>query len=125
MMRPGALTIAFLLGSCAATQPGSESRGPPVELSGALPGAAQRCLMLDQFDSLRVSQNDPHTLVYGSGRMIWANQLGQCSFGRNDVLVMEPTGSQLCGGDIVRSFDRNSRIPGPSCVLSEFVPYRR
>lgn len=124
-MRPVAVAIALLLGSCAAPQSYADRQGPPIELAGALPGAAQRCLMLNQIDLLRVSQNDPHTLVYGSGRTMWANRLGQCSFGRNDVLVTEPTGSQLCGGDIVRSFDRNSRIPGPSCVLSEFVPYRR
>jgi hypothetical protein len=81
--------------------------------------------MLNQLDSLRISQNDPHTLVYGSGRTIWANHLDQCGFRHDDILVTEPTGSQLCGGDIVRSFDRDSRIPGPSCVLSDFVPYSR
>lgn len=124
-MRLEILAFALVLSSCAAPQPGAERRGPPVELAGATAGAPRRCLVLNQFDSLRVSENDPHTLVYGSGRTIWANQLGQCRFGHDDVLVLEPTGSQLCGGDIVRSFDRNSRIPGPSCVLGDFVPYKR
>ena len=41
------------------------------------------------------------------------------------VLVTEPTGSQYCRGDIVRTFDRSSRIPGPACILGDFVPYRR
>jgi hypothetical protein len=75
---------------------------------------------------LRVSENDRHTLVYGTGGTIWANRLGpSCGFGRDDILVTEPIGSQLCGGDIVRSIDRNSHIPGPSCVLQSFVPYTR
>jgi hypothetical protein len=65
-------------------------------------------------------------LVYGSGGTLWANDLGpQCGFGSDDVLVTEPVGSYHCRGDIVRSFDRFSRIPGPTCVLSNFVPYRR
>jgi len=39
--------------------------------------------------------------------------------------VTEPIGSQYCRGDIVRSFDRQSRIPGPACILGDFVPYTR
>jgi len=124
-MRVGILSFALLIASCAAPQPGAERGGPPIELAAAVPGAAQRCLTLSPVSSLRVSENDPHTVLYGSGRTIFANHLGQCRFGRNDVLVMEPTGSQLCGGDIVRSFDRDSHIPGPSCVLGDFVPYKR
>jgi hypothetical protein len=41
------------------------------------------------------------------------------------VLVTEPVGSYHCRGDIVRSIDRYSRIPGPSCILGDWVPYRR
>lgn len=64
-------------------------------------------------------------MLYGSGRTIWANNLGSCRFGYDDILVMQLYGSQLCRGDIVRSLDRLSRIPGPACVLGDFVPYRR
>ena len=116
--------LALLLGSCAAPQPEAERQGPPIELAGRAAGAPRNCAMLNQLDSLRVSQNNRHTLIYGSGRTIWANQVG-CGFGYDDILVTEPTGSQLCRGDIVRSFDRNSRIPGPACVLGEFIPYTR
>ena len=48
-----------------------------------------------------------------------------CSFGINDILVFEPTGGSYCRGDIVRSVDRDSHIPGPSCVLGDFVPFTR
>lgn len=115
-----------ILGACAAPPPGSDRQGPPVELAGRVAGAPRRCISLIPIEALRVSETDRHTLVYGHGKTIWANHLGpSCGFDHDDILVTEPTGSQLCGGDIVRSIDRNSHIPGPSCVLNEFVPYTR
>jgi hypothetical protein len=114
----------LLLASCAA-RPTAERQGPPTELSGRSPGPAQHCVLIDQTSALRVSESDRHTLLYGSGKTIWANPLGQCGFGYDDVLVTEPLGSYHCRGDLVRSFDRSSHIPGPSCVLGDFVPYSR
>jgi hypothetical protein len=80
---------------------------------------------LRSADSFRPSDTDRHTLIYESGATVWANRLGQCAFGHDDVLVTEPTGSRYCRGDLVRSFDRTSHIPGPTCVLDDFIPYRR
>lgn len=124
-MKASPAGVALLLCCCAPGPPDTAREGPPIELAGRLIGPPQRCVALNQLDALRASENDPHTLIYGSGRVIFANHLGQCRFGNDDVLVTEPTGSELCAGDIVRSFDRNSRIAGPSCVLSDFIPYRR
>ncbi len=119
-------SLALILGSCAAPQPNSGQQGPPSELAGRSAGVPQRCALINSMDALRISDNDRHTLLYGSGRIIWANHLDpQCGFGSDDVLVTEPIGSYYCRGDIVRSFDRLSRIPGPSCVLGDFVPYTR
>lgn len=117
--------FALFLGSCVAPQPGTERQGPPIELAGRVPGPPRHCVMLNQIDSLRVSETDRHTLIYGNLRTIWANNLGQCRFGNDDILITEPTGSQLCRGDIVRSVDRVGHIPGPTCVLGDFVPYTR
>ena len=65
-------------------------------------------------------------LLWDSGKTIWANNLDSaCGYRDSDVLVLDQTGSSLCRGDIVRSFDRLSKIPGPSCVLNDFVPYTR
>ncbi|HEX8840210.1 MAG TPA: hypothetical protein VF750_07050 [Sphingomicrobium sp.] len=123
-LRIALLTVA--LGACAAPPPYADRQAPPVELAGRSAGPPKRCISLMQLEALRVSETDRHTLVYGNGKTIWANHLGpSCGFGWNDILVTEPTGSQLCGGDIVRSIDRNSHIPGPSCVLGDFVPYTR
>lgn len=117
--------VALLAGSCAVPQPREPTR-PPVELAGRTAGAPQRCVSVEQSEALRTSDTNRHVLVYGSGRTVWANQLGSsCGFGRDDVLVTEPFGSSHCRGDIVRSLDRYSRIPGPSCILGDWVPYRR
>jgi hypothetical protein len=123
-MKHRIILLALVAGSCAAPQPEAPQR-PPIELAGRTAGPPQRCALIQPSVSLRASDTNRHTLIYGSGRTVWANNLGQCGFGSDDVLVTELIGSSYCRGDIVRSFDRFSRIPGPSCVLSDFVPYRR
>jgi hypothetical protein len=117
--------LALALASCAAPPPGAQQQSPPVELAGLSAGPPARCVEINSQQSLRTSDNNRHVLLYGNGRTIWTNQLGSCSFGSDDVLVTEPIGSQFCRGDIVRSFDRQSRIPGPACILGDFVPYAR
>lgn len=75
---------------------------------------------------MRIADNDRHLLLYGSGRTIWVNHLGpECGFSGDDVLVTHPFGSSYCQGDIVHSFDRFTKIPGPACVLSDWISYNR
>lgn len=124
-MRISVIATLAVLASCAALPQDSATR-PAVELAGRTPGAAQRCVMIEPSQSLRVSDTDRHTLLYGNGRIIWANRLGSsCGFSSNDILVTEPIGSDHCRGDLVRSFDRYTKIPGPACVLGDFLPYAR
>ena len=114
-----------MFGACAAAQPVA---APVSEVKGRVAGAPLPCVRLTpSSQSLRPSRDSGHILLWGSGKTIWVNQLHRsCGFNRdNDVLVLEPSTSSLCRGDIVRSFDRLSRIPGPACVLNEFVPYTR
>jgi hypothetical protein len=119
------LLLTVLVGSCAAPPPGADRQGPPVELAGRAAGAPQRCVDIRQAEGLHISDTNRSFLIYGSGRTIWANNLGECRFGSDDILITQPFGSSHCRGDIVRSFDRLSHIPGPACVLSDFVPYTR
>ena len=98
---------------------------PPTELIGRTAGAPRDCVPIRPTENLRIA-DDRTTLIYGSGKTIWVNALGPgCSFGINDILIFEPTVSSYCRGDIVRSVDRDSHIPGPSCVLGDFVPFTR
>jgi hypothetical protein len=119
------LTAILFVSGCAAPQP-TQVPGPPRELAGRIAGSAQRCVLIQANEALRVSDTNRHVLLYGSGKTIWANQLAPgCGFGRDDVLITEPVGSYYCRGDLVRSMDRLSHIPGPACVMGEFVPYTR
>ena len=121
-----ALTASLIIGSCAPAPPTGQAQGPASELAGRVAGPAKRCVSTTQLESLRVSDSDPHLLVYGNSGTIYANPLGRhCSFRHDDVLVMQPTSSEYCRGDLVRSFDRYSHIPGPACVLGDFIPYTR
>jgi len=120
----GILLLLPILAGCAAPQPSSSNR-EPVELAGRTAGAPQHCLPIVRTEAWRISDSNQHVLLYGRGRTIWASNLGPgCGFSVDDVLVTEPL-SRYCRGDIVRSFDNMSRIPGPSCALGDFVPYIR
>jgi hypothetical protein len=114
-----------MFGACAAAQPVA---APVSEVKGRVAGAPMNCVRVNpSSQSLRPSRDSGHVLLWRSGGTIWVNQLDRsCGFHRdNDVLVLEPSTSSLCRGDIVRSFDRLSKIPGPSCILNDFVPYAR
>jgi hypothetical protein len=125
-MRIATLGAAALLASCTAPPPTSVPTSRPIsEIAGRTPGPAQRCVQLVPNESLRIVS--PNALLYGAGRTVWLNRPpGDCrGLRESDVLVTEPINGQHCSGDLVRSFDRYSRIPGPSCRLGEFVPYTR
>jgi hypothetical protein len=126
MTRTVSAALALALTTCAPLPPANEGQRPDVELVGRVAGAPKRCVSISSIQTLRISDSDPHLLLYGNGPTIWANALGpNCSFGRDEILVTEPTGSSYCRGDVVRSIDRISHFPGPTCVFGDFIPYRR
>jgi hypothetical protein len=119
--------VGLVLGSfgiCAVGQPPSATIP---ELNGRVAGTARTCVQVtSRSESLRPSTSNGHVLLYGRGATVWVSDLGSCGFNRDkDILVVEPSTSSLCRGDIIRSVDRSSRIPGPTCVLGEFTPYTR
>ena len=124
-MKLRASLLMLTLGCCTEPPVPPQPQGPPLELAGRSPGRPQSCVTTTQLDVLKPSENAPHVLLYGTGRTVWANDVGSCRFRQDDILVMQLYGSQLCRGDIVRSIDRFTKIPGAACVLNEFVPYTR
>ena len=114
---------ALLLAGCAPYGPAGQTAAIS-ELTGRTAGPAQRCVRIDRHEPIRVAA--PNTLVYGRGRTIWVNAVPNCApFKYSDILVTEPIGTQYCRGDLVKSFDASSRIPGPTCRLGDFIPYTR
>ena len=120
------LPLIILLAGCAATTADTETREQRAlaeELAGRTAGEAQNCVPMRQSDSLQVV--DRRTLTYGQGRTIWVNRLESDCPGLRpmNTLLVEAHGSQYCRGDRVRGLEPGSSIPGPLCVLREFVPY--
>src|SRR5438552_5894341 len=118
--------IALAVAACAFSPlPVQQQQGLPPELVGRAAGPPEHCVSIESLETLRISE-DPHVLLYGSGKTIWANPLpGQCSFRTDDILVTERHGPLYCRGDFVRSLGRESKIPGPGCALGDFIPYKR
>jgi hypothetical protein len=114
-----AATVAL---SCAPNP--AATPGAVAELAGRTAGASQSCVPIEPTQNLRVV--DSRTVLYGSGHTVWLNHLRtECpGMDRMDILATEPRGTQYCSGDPVRSLDPVSKVPGPVCVLGDFVPYR-
>lgn len=122
-MRRCSIMLLLVAAACAPAPPAS-TQGSPAELAGRFAGPPQRCVLIDRGGGLRVAERNPSVLLYAQGATIWANHLAPgCKFSWRDILIFEPVGSQFCRGDLVRSIDSLSHLPGPACALGDFVPY--
>jgi len=113
-----------LLGSC------SRPVMPPASgfaeaVAGRVAGPPQTCITNNPAENLHVL--DPQTLAYGYGRTIFINRLESVCPGlreNNTLIVRAGTGGEYCRGDQVSAREPGAFIPGPSCNLSYWVPYR-
>jgi len=122
-MKLGIAAIALIIAACVAAPAPVELRRAS-ELVGRMAGPPRRCVPIEQNVALTIANGDTHTLLYGRGRTVWANDLGpSCGFAANDTLIVQPIGASYCRGDLVRSVDPASGIRGPACFLNDFVPY--
>jgi hypothetical protein len=97
------------------------------ELSGKIAGEPVSCISDMAGDNI-IRVSDDMLLYRVSGRLVYQNRLRSSCPGLardHDVLITERFGSQQCRGDIIRLVDRVGGIPGPACVLGDFVPYRK
>jgi hypothetical protein len=128
--------LAPLLASCAASDSGApraEALTPKQaeqldkQLAGKIAGEPVRCLPTSfSTDTIRIS--DDILLYRQSGRVVYRNDLkSSCpGLGRDsDIMVVRQFGSSTCSGDFFHLVDRSSGIRGPTCVLGDFVPYRK
>ena len=122
------LPLLLVTAGCAATGTDAPSRDQQAlarELEGRNAGAAQACVPVRQAQSLQIV--DRQTIAYRDFDTVWVNRLDAPCPGMRPMstLVVEAHGSQYCRGDRVRAVETQSSIPGPYCVLRDFVPYRR
>ena len=94
------------------------------ELAGRTAGPPQDCVPASAGDSLVA--RDAQTLVYRRGDTIWVNRLAAACPGLNptSTLIVQVHGSSHCRGDPVRAVEPGQSIPGPTCVLGSFTPWR-
>ena len=95
-------------------------------VAGRVAGAPQMCISTNQAENLRVL--DPQTVAYGFGPKIYVNRLAAACPGISqfNTIIVEPgIGGQYCRNDRIRGLEPGTTIPGPSCNLGDWVPYRR
>lgn len=122
------------LASCAPNK-AEQGRSPTVgaigatrldaSLAGLVPGKPQSCLPI-----LRTPRSTGfgETIVWEVSRALkYRNDTsGGCeSLARHDVLVTQSPQGQLCRGDIAVTYDAVARFQTGSCILGDFIPYRR
>ena len=118
----GCAAFSLLGVSCAQSAPPG-APAPIPELAGRTAGPTQSCVRNDSSVSVHFTNRD--TLIFTSGSTVFLNTTRCPALTDNDIPVFQVFGSQYCRGDIVKTVDRFSGIPGPSCVLGDFVPYHR
>ncbi len=117
------LTLAFA--GCASGTAGERREDPlAAELAGRAAGAPESCVPAETGRALTIV--DQRTLTYRSGSTVWVNRLDVDCPGMRPLgtLVVEVQGSRYCRGDRVRALEPGRRIPGPVCILRDFIPYR-
>ena len=126
-MRHAAILFLGLFGCAAVPQ---DPAGPAEDslaraLDGRVAGAAARCIPV--ATSIRsLAAIERRAIVYRQGQTVWVNRLSEeCpGFHPIDTLIVEARSGRYCRDDLIRAATRASSIPGPSCVLGEWVPYR-
>lgn len=93
-------------------------------LEGREAGKPVSCI--SQADTRDLEILDGVALVYRSGSTLYVNKPKNAEdLDSDDVLVIRPSGSQLCRLDMVHTVDRTSHFTTGFINLSDFVPYRR
>ena len=117
------IIVSAAVASCAPKE--SPQAGLARELAGYTPDKPQACIGTFSNQNLRVI--DGATLAYGNGRTIYVNRLlSACpALDPTNTLIVDAQGGQYCRGDRVRGLEPGGIIPGPSCNLQDWVPYRR
>ena len=120
-----AIWVAGLLGACATTPAGSDEEEARLHaLLSANADKGIRCLSVTQYDSVQIL-GDRTLLFKGRGKKVWANELTSPCPGmhKDDVLIFDLRGSQVCSLDWVTPTRPGWLHAGPKCSLGEFIEF--
>jgi len=93
-------------------------------LEGRVAGQPVDCIPLNVPRSTRII--DKTAIVYDAGSVIYVNRPSNArALDRDDIMVSEPFGSQICKLDTVRLHDRSNFWFSGFVGLEKFVPYRK
>lgn len=93
-------------------------------LEGRVAGEPVKCI--SAFNSHNIEVIDETALVYRTGSTVYvARPTNPKMLGRNDILVTERIGSQLCSNDTMRTVDQSDGFFTGVVFLSDFVPYTK
>ena len=122
-MIPLLVTACAIAGCAKPAEPGGTAFAN--ELSGRVAGPPQSCVSNTSNQNLRAI--DASTIALGLGRTIYVNHLpGPCPAiaPLNTLIIDARDGTQYCRGNRVRGLEIGAIIPGPTCNLGDWVPYR-
>lgn len=129
-----ALPALALVAGCAATPPSpAQLRAQARDaaqldeaLAGFTPGKPVNCV---ENRDLRGPEayGDTTLLFRASRKLIWRTETrGSCNdVKRGDALITRQYTSRLCKGDVARTADLHSGFQTGTCIIGEFVPYRK
>lgn len=93
-------------------------------LEGREAGEPVTCVPAFRTDRLRIIDNV--ALVYDAGDTLYvARPRNPEGLSRDDVVVINRFGSQLCTTDIIRTVDRSAGFMTGVVMLENFVPYKK
>lgn len=93
-------------------------------LEGRTAGEAVACIPAFNGNKLEVIEDVG--LVYDAGDILYvARSTNPEALGRDDIVVINRAGGQLCHTDVVRTVDRTGGYTTGVVFLSKFVPYKK
>ena len=93
-------------------------------LEGRVAGKPTTCISTSDTRDMEII--DGVALVYRSGSTLYVNRpKNPEDLDSDDILVIRPTGSQLCRLDMIHTVDRLGHFTTGFINLNDFVPYRR
>jgi hypothetical protein len=127
-MRSLMLISAFALATAGCTRPAAPDGSTALaeEIAGRTAGPVRSCISSSQSANLRAI--DSQTLAYSDGPTLWVTHLAARCPGIETLstIIVEPKlGGEYCRGDHVRGLEQGAIIPGATCFIGDWTPYRR